>query len=1035
MKFLVLCICLPLLAHGQEQVKRRPFTMDELAIEVKGASREVAYTNKAAGVFYTETNATHRSAWQGWRVMSREIMEDYAIEVNGVPLLRSDIVRAMVYPHQLVREYANGVREKITMLDSVNALFLQFDRVPLGQIAVRPIFSDLHGPGDVTLKAHRGTLMIGRNDHLSTSPGARYPGWIALSVLPGSEFGLSIYEEKEFGRNYSPAALRSGLRSTIFSFVIAAGDSSAGAAATADAIFQQYGPDGPIAGRRSRIERVANSSYLRTDNPPLDKAICWAKVSLDALIMNQSKKGIFAGLPWFDDYWGRDSFISLPGATLVTGNFSNAKSILRSFAEWQDTLPASPTFGRIPNTVTTSSISYNSVDGTPRFVRALGEYVRYSGDTSFAREMYPVVKRSIEGTLKYHVDGNNFLTHGDAETWMDAAGSRGAWSPRGNRANDVQALWYDELREGAVLAGMMGPGQSDQRDADSWTRISDTLASNFNNLFLRPGGGALYDHLRSDGTPDLRMRPNQLFAVELIRDENLRREVFEHVTKELVYSHGVATLSQDDEDFHPYHHYPPYYVPDEAYHNGIVWPWLAGRWIDLAAAYGLSNTAYEVTENMTHQLLDRGAVGTLSELLDAAPRSGQSEPNLSGAYSQAWSLAEFIRSFYQSYLGVEIDAPRSTLTLRPRLPSAIGHADFDVAVGSSSVAVGYDREAGKFGITVSSRPGRGNLNIVVIPPVEFGTPRNDLSSGASAASDLLLRGVRTQLLSGDSIHLEIDKNGVIREDSHGAAHLPETDTAIVPDSHRFAGLRLATPLVRPGLKALRPPPYPLLTLADIKATNPSAVKLYDAPDPQGDDTGRSRYTYPQTQSLKPGSLDLTHVTVSSDQENLYVRLQFRDLSDPGWHPEYGFQLTYAAIAIDKDRKTGSGETKVGMNSHYLLKRDFGFEEIIYVGGGVRVDDSKGKILAEYIPAPGDESNPLGNISTKTIEFALPLKIVGTPQPLWRYAVLVGAQDDHGGAGIGEFRNVEAVAGEWVGGGKVKRDDPNVYDELLPPKSR
>jgi carbohydrate-binding DOMON domain-containing protein len=222
-------------------------------------------------------------------------------------------------------------------------------------------------------------------------------------------------------------------------------------------------------------------------------------------------------------------------------------------------------------------------------------------------------------------------------------------------------------------------------------------------------------------------------------------------------------------------------------------------------------------------------------------------------------------------------------------------------------------------------------------------------------------------------------------------------------------------------------------LPEIKAKNPSAAKEYDADDPEGDDKGTGTYTYPTTQSLKPGSLDIVHFTVSSDKNNVYFRLKFRELSDPGWHPEYGFQLTYAAIAIDKDRKAGSGQTNVGMNSKYTLKKDFGFEEVIYVGGGVRVEDSKGKVFAEYIPAPGDESNPLGNVGTKTIEFALPLKIVGTPQPAWRYAVLIGAQDDHGGAGIGDFRNVEAAAGEWVGGGKVKPDDPNVYDELLPKK--
>lgn len=1031
MKSILLWICLIIPAYGRQPASRTPMSPEELVIEVKGASRVVAFTNKQAGVFYTETSGPHRSAWQGWRVMSKEIMEDYALEVDGVELRRSDIVRSLVYPHKLVREYANGIKETFTMLDSINALVVLLDSVRGDRIAIRPMFSDLHAEEDFTLKSLNGGLMIGRNNHLTASPGDQYPGWIALTLMPATEFALSIYEGKEFGRNYSPAALRSGLKSSGYAVMIGAGESAQEAAGIVSSLVMSYGPNGPIAAHRDRIMRLLNRSYLRTDNPRLDAALNWAKVSMDALIMNQPKRGIFAGLPWFDDCWGSDSFISLPGATLVTGDFTDARDILRSFAGWQDTIPDSPTFGRIPNTVTTSSVSYNSVDGTPRFVKALAEYVRYSGDRSFAREMYPAVKRSIEGTLKHHVDRDYFLTHGDAETWMDAVGPHGAWAPRGNRANDVQALWYDQLRQGAALANMM---KNEEESRRLWSLAGDTLASNFNRYFVPAGGGMLYDRLQSGGTADGKMRPNQLFAFDLIRDGNLRRQVFENVTKMLVYPHGIATLSQDDEDFHPYHHNPPYYVPDEAYHNGIVWPWLAGRWIDLAASYGLSNTAFEVTENMTRQILDRGAVGTLPELLDAAPRPGQTEPDLSGAYSQAWSLAEFIRSFYQSYLGVSVDAIDSTLTLKPRLPSAVGHVQFDAAVGSGTIAVGYDRGRENFSITLSSPPGAQAVNVVLVAPVEFGITRRELSVDPLNPPDLLLHVNRTQLPPGGWIRLNIGKNGVTREDEHGSERLPPTDTALPSDPRRFAGLKLASPVVHPGLKALRPPAYRILTGREVKAKSASPQIFYDVPDPEGDDKGPGSYTYPLTSYLKPGSLDLIRFTVSADTNDVHFRLQFRNLSDPGWHPEYGSHLTYAAIAIDKDGKPGSGETQVGMNSRYTLKKEFAFEEIIYVGGGVQIRDSKGKILAEYIPAEGDESDPLGNTATKTIEFAVPVDILGTPRPRWRYTVLVGAQDDHGGSGIGEFRNVAAQAKEWVGGGKMKEDDPNVYDELLPSKS-
>jgi carbohydrate-binding DOMON domain-containing protein len=246
----------------------------------------------------------------------------------------------------------------------------------------------------------------------------------------------------------------------------------------------------------------------------------------------------------------------------------------------------------------------------------------------------------------------------------------------------------------------------------------------------------------------------------------------------------------------------------------------------------------------------------------------------------------------------------------------------------------------------------------------------------------------------------------------------------------FQGLRLAAPVVKPGLKSMKGPDHRMLSNSEIKRVNPDAEKVIDVTDPEGDDNGTGGYIYPQTPSLKAGSLDITRCVVTADEQNVYFALTFRSLSDPGWHPEYGFQLTYVAIAIDKDHMPGSGRAVVGMNSNYALSDRVAYEHIIYAGGGVRVEDSNGKIIAEYVPVPGDEHNPLGNIHSRTISFSLPRDVIGDPDTVWRYSILVGAQDDHGGAGIGEFRSVEREAKEWVGGGKQRTDDPNVYDVII-----
>ena len=173
--------------------------------------------------------------------------------------------------------------------------------------------------------------------------------------------------------------------------------------------------------RSARLTAViSDDHYFRSDDPRLTEALRWLQLTTDSLVTRQRGDGIYAGLPWFNEYWGRDSFISLPGATLVTGHFEEARAILTSFAEFQDLDRASRFYGRLPNIVKPGSIDYHTTDGTPRWVIALRDYVRYTGDRTLVAELYPNVKASIEGALANFTDASGYLVHADNETWMDA---------------------------------------------------------------------------------------------------------------------------------------------------------------------------------------------------------------------------------------------------------------------------------------------------------------------------------------------------------------------------------------------------------------------------------------------------------------------------------------------------------------------------------------------------------------------------------------------------------------------------------------
>jgi glycogen debranching enzyme len=92
----------------------------------------------------------------------------------------------------------------------------------------------------------------------------------------------------------------------------------------------------------------------------------------------------------------------------------------------------------------------------------------------------------------------------------------------------------------------------------------------------------------------------------------------------------VTSLYQYDRNFHPWHHYRPFYVQDAAYHNGIIWTWNAGPVISALAYCGQSDNAFALLTAATTQILQRGAIGTQSELLDAMPRLGEKQARLSG---------------------------------------------------------------------------------------------------------------------------------------------------------------------------------------------------------------------------------------------------------------------------------------------------------------------------------------------------------------------------------------------------------------------
>ena len=612
--------------------------IDSLGVTVDAdENREYSYTDKKAGYWYGTTHQEELQWYSGWNMAKKRILADYTISVDGKELDRSE-AECTVYPDRLVRKWDTAV-ETFRMVDNLPIIHIgiETDGAETSISLDHSLIQESHTDGDFTYftpaEAPQMRIMLGSD---------------------GKDGFILTYGTEEECRALHAEFLANG-----------------------ETLIKQ---------RKDRINSlVTEFNPTKSNLPELDKALDWITITMDELITEQQGNGIYAGLPWFNEYWGRDMFISMPGACLVTGQFEVAKRILKDFVKLQDTDPESETYGRIPNRANLEGILYNTTDGTPRLVIQAFELAKYSGDTEFLEEIYPAIKMSINASIANYMDKKGYLTHADADTWMDVKRNGIPGSPRGNRANDIQALWYEQLTAGSRIAALM----DDISSAEEWSGLAQMLAGNFEHDYCDKENSMIYDHLNADGTPDLQFRPNQLYCFDLINDDEFKQKVTRRSWEELVYPWGVASLAQWDQQFHPQHENWHYYHKDDAYHNGTIWLWNNGMAMQRMIEYGQVDAAWELFKNMNRQALHEGAVGSLSENADAHPREGQTWVNRSGTFLQAWSNAEHLRVWYQHFLGIRPDLLNGVIVVEPRLPSEITSLETSVKIGKGTLNYRY----------------------------------------------------------------------------------------------------------------------------------------------------------------------------------------------------------------------------------------------------------------------------------------------------------------------------------------------------------
>ncbi len=357
-------------------------------------------------------------------------------------------------------------------------------------------------------------------------------------------------------------------------------------------------------------------------------------------------RSVIAGYHWFTD-WGRDTMISLDGLTLVTGRSVDASYILRTFAHYiRD--------GLIPNMFPEGKTEglYHTADATLWFFHALHRYIERTSDHNLLKHLLPklldIVGHHLRGTrFNIHVDPEDGLLaqgqQGYQLTWMDAKVEDWVVTPRRGKAVEINALWYNALR--LLENWLREEGRDDE--ANGIREHADRAKASFNKRFWYEQGGYLYDVVDGEnGRNDPACRPNQLFAISLqhpVLEESRWEAVVKIARERLLTPVGLRSLAPDDKDFKPRYD-GDLRARDAAYHQGTVWAWLIGPFIDawLKVYPDDFKTARGFLDGFKSHLRS-ACVGSISEIFDAEPPF---TPR--GCCAQAWSVAEVLRSYVKT---------------------------------------------------------------------------------------------------------------------------------------------------------------------------------------------------------------------------------------------------------------------------------------------------------------------------------------------------------------------------------------------------
>ena len=582
--------------------------------------REDARIELGANVY---PGSVHPQGYRYLTAFSRDFFPSFTYEVDGIVLQKT--VAAI-----------HG--------ENTTVILYQVIEAPENfKLELRPFVAgrDYHSLAQANSSIRRESLFS--DDIWSYQPYAQLPELYML--LPGTAFAANpdwyysfeYLAEKQRGQDFREDLFTPG----VFTISLKTGDQLGIIVST----------DNPIGRDAENLvaEEKARRKNLFLTLPVADELTRALTLAADQFVVRRGDdlKTIIAGYHWFTD-WGRDTMIALPGLTLVTGRYADAKKILQAFAENIDQ-------GMLPNRFPDAGEKpeYNTVDATLWFFVAAYKYHLYTRDQAFLKEiLLPVMAEMLDwhqrGTrYGIHMESDGLLVAGEPGvqlTWMDAKIADWVVTPRSGKAVEINALWYNAVAIYARLLHMVGR----QEEAKTYQTLAKKIIKRFVQVFWNPEGGYLFDGVDGEQRDDA-IRPNQILALSLpfaLLGRTRARQVLKTVEDHLLTPVGLRSLSPQDPAFHPTYQGNSY-QRDSAYHQGTVWAWLLGPYLTaLVRVRGKTGQkqGLKLVQAIENHLSESG-IGQISEIFDGdAPHAPR------GCIAQAWSVAEIVRAYVEDLL-------------------------------------------------------------------------------------------------------------------------------------------------------------------------------------------------------------------------------------------------------------------------------------------------------------------------------------------------------------------------------------------------